>query len=258
MKILKITGFLTALLFTVEVWGQNAAAELHFESAEKAFNAGNYKEALAKLDDTEKLTGPMSRTLYLRIVAQDKLFKAGSQQIEDLDFTLLTNLRDNIATYLEVMESYGLDDRYREVYSIGEGLNKYPKTLTEIQDIRERAKLQSEENEAVAEREAYQRFSERKTSINAEQYLRKFPDGVNKDEILTLYEDLVYSEGLKHEKQGELAFARERFITYQKRFSTGKYIVEVEEKLRDLENRIKKRDLEDRMNKETSRKKRKK
>lgn len=275
MSALKIAGILTALLVSIEAIGQNAAAELHFESAEKAYNAGNYLETIRKLDDVERITGPMSKTLYLRIRTQDKQFNRLVHDIADLDFEMLKSLRNNTANYLEVMESHGLDDRYREVFRIAEGLKQLPGSLSEVQHSRQQAILERQKSEepdyqnaitkdnvtdylqflsrhadshrlpeirerlAVAkEREAYQLFSDKRTSIHAEKYLREFPDGANKDEVLALYEDIVFSEGIKHEEQGELAFARERFTMYKRHFSQGKYIIGVEEKLKDLENKI--------------------
>lgn len=280
MKILKITGLLTALLFSIEVWGQSAAAELHFENAEKAYNTGNYKEVLVKLDETEKLTGPMSRTLYLRIVTQDKIFKGGSQRIEDMDFALLTSLRDNITAYLEVMADHGLDERYREVYSIGEGLNKFPKTLAERNAILEKEWQKQKEREDLAysqaiasdkasdyqnflsfypgserasdirdrlatarDREAYQVFSTNKTSVNAASYLRSFPNGLHKKLVLAEYEDLLYAEGLEYERSKEFSSAKERFSSYKTNFPAGKHITEVDNKLGNLGSQIERQEV---------------
>lgn len=280
MKSVQLVCLLTLLLFNLELYAQNATADLHFESAEKAYNEGKYKEVLTKLDEVEKLMGPTSRTLYLRIITQDKLFHGRTQNIDNLDFPLLSNLRDNVDTYLEVMESHGLDDRYREVFKIGESLNKHPKTLAEIQHIREKARLEKQEKEdrayqtAVAsdkvadyrnflsayansdraaevrqrmntasDRDAYQSFLTSKNSTNAQTYLRSFPNGAHHAEILVAYEELLYEEGLKHEKQGELDKARERFSTYKARFSNGKHIAEVDSKLSSLSGQIERKAL---------------
>lgn len=275
MNILRITSILVSVLFSVELWGQNAVAELHFENAEKAYNAGNYKEVLAKLDDTEKLSGPTSRTLYLRIVTQDKIFKRGSQRIEDLDFALLTSLRDNIDSYLEIMADYGLDERYREVYAIGEGLNSFPKTLAERNTILEKQRRENKEKEdqyynkviasdqaseyqlflslypnsewaseirdrmAVArDRDAYEVFSANKTSANAASYLRNFPNGSQKQIVLAEYENLLYEEGLAHERAENFTAAKERYTSYKADFPSGRHIAQVDKKLSSLGGQI--------------------
>lgn len=124
MRIFKIAAlFVIALLFNIKLSAQNTIAELHFETAEKAYNAGNYMETLAKLDDVEKLTGLMSKTLYLRIVSQDKLADQLANSEED-NAGLLRELQSNVGTYLEVMADQGLDDRYREVYTIQEKITE--------------------------------------------------------------------------------------------------------------------------------------
>lgn len=152
------------------LYGQSAVAELHFESAEKAYNAGKYREVLAKSDETEKLSGATSKTLYLRILSQDKLF-AGGRNYAQGDFELLSDLRSHVATYLEAMADQGLDDRYREVYRIGESLSKFPHTQEEWTEKRnEEIRLKKErEEQAIAEsklreeREELLRTSERES-----------------------------------------------------------------------------------------------
>lgn len=125
MKTLKLIVLLVAVLCSIDVFGQSAAAELHFESAEKAYNAGDYLETLRKLDDTERIAGSMSKTLYLRIVAQDKVLD--NWLVDDADERRKTwgSLQENAALYLETMESFGLDDRYREVFALSEKYKDY-------------------------------------------------------------------------------------------------------------------------------------
>lgn len=163
MKIKYIVLLLMMAMQISFLSAQNAVAELHFESAEKAFNSGNYREVITKLDDTEKLTGPTSKTLYLRIVTQDKLFNGGRNYATD-DFTQLSSLRENVAVYLEVMADQGLDDRYREVYRIGEGLSKFPKTAVEWQETRDKEIQQKREREeqAIAQSKAREEQAKKK------------------------------------------------------------------------------------------------
>lgn len=128
---------------------QNAVAELHFENAEKAYNSGKYREVISKLDDTERLVGPTAKTFYLRIITEEKLFNGGKNYASD-DFVRLSNLRENVAIYLEVMAEHGLDDRYREIYRISEDLKKYPKTAEEWKENRDREVRLKEEREEQA------------------------------------------------------------------------------------------------------------
>lgn len=119
MILIRCFTWILCLCIAQVALAQDAISELHFEHAEKAFNDGDYKETLRKLDDTEKLTGIMSKTLYLRIVAQDRLLEQSGYTDED-SMEQLNVLMNHVDSYLEVMSEFGLDDRYREVYGIKE------------------------------------------------------------------------------------------------------------------------------------------
>ncbi|MFN0291582.1 hypothetical protein [Pedobacter helvus] len=121
---------LFALLLNLAIYShaqENAIATLKFEEAEAAFNSGNYATALNKLDEVDKLAGIMSKSLYLRIVVQDKTFNPAALYQDEAQFSLLASLQKNVSNYLRAMESQGLDDRYRTVYAISGKLDKYPK-----------------------------------------------------------------------------------------------------------------------------------
>lgn len=118
-----INGILLLFCCIGTSFGQDALTELHFEEAEKAYNAQEYGAVIQKLDEVEAIAGPSSKTLYLRIAAEDKLL-GGSQATKTTK--LLHSLRSNAQTYLEVMAEYGLDDKYREVYAIQEKYKSYP------------------------------------------------------------------------------------------------------------------------------------
>lgn len=187
-------------LISFSCLAQDAIAELHFESAEKAFNAGDYKEALAKLDDTEKLTGPMSRTLYLRIVAQDKLADQ-LRESEESTAELLRELKSNVETYLEVMAAQGLDDRYREVYAIQEKIIEGLEFAEwgEMPEYKNGRSAVDSENYAEAldwYRQAAEKGNAR--AINNIGVLYEWGNGVNQD----------YSEAMKYyKKAAEKGFA---------------------------------------------------
>lgn len=114
-------------LITQISFGQSAIAELKFEEAEIAFNKNDYKLALRKLDEFDNLLKEIkSKSLYLRIVCQDKVFHGERLYISETQYDLLASLRENCQIYLEGMESLGLDDKFREVYQINESLKVYP------------------------------------------------------------------------------------------------------------------------------------
>jgi len=110
------------LFFGGTVTAQNPIAQLKFEDAEKAFNAGNYAKALEYIEETEGLVGTTSKTLYLKIVSQDKLLESDVRQ----NIGLLGQLRANTQKYLKALENEEIDDKYRAVYEISKKLANYP------------------------------------------------------------------------------------------------------------------------------------
>lgn len=184
------------LLCSFSLFSQNAVADLHFESAEKAYNIGNYKEALAKLDQTEKLTGPMSKTLYLRIAAQDKLLKQSGLYADEESFELLTDLRDNAKIYLEAMADQGLDDRYREVFAISEQLTKHPQTKSDWVAGR-RDKLEADRQRELEREMAVKRAEEQRVAAEFESI---------RAERKSVYESTVFeaAEVLDHETDNSI------------------------------------------------------
>lgn len=121
-KAILLALFLTAFVSQA----QDAVTMLKFEEAEKAFNAGDFNTVLDKLDEVEEMTQPTPKTLYLRILSLNNLFDGGKLFNNPEQFEQLQNLRNHTNTYLEVMGNYELDDRFREVYQIGENLKDYP------------------------------------------------------------------------------------------------------------------------------------
>jgi hypothetical protein len=77
-----------------------AMADLKFEEAETAFSNNDYKNTIAKLDEFDKLFGSVTaKSLYLRIVSQDKLFEhlflrgvIGANIINEEKGILITNI----------------------------------------------------------------------------------------------------------------------------------------------------------------------
>ena len=112
MKI--VCTLLLLLLVSMNLLAQNPIAQLKFEDAEKAFNAGDFAKALHYVEETEKLIGVTSRTLYLKIVAQDGLLVTDPSRGQALTGPLKTN----VAQYLNALKSQPIDEKYRRVYAI--------------------------------------------------------------------------------------------------------------------------------------------
>ena len=140
MKRLLILLLLTG--FHLTVIGQSTIARIKYEQAEEAYNNGNLKEALTKLDETEKMLGSINpKILYLRIMTQKLLLDKGNYS-----FGLLDSLRKNTGYYIKNYESNtAMEDKFREVFVVYELLTKYPSTKEEY-DKTENAKKEREEN----------------------------------------------------------------------------------------------------------------
>ena len=132
MKKIFLSFFFLAIQSAI---AQNAIADLKFEEAETAFNNQNYTVTLNKLDEFDKAYGTLaSKSLYLRIVCQDKLLNKDIVFENEEQFVLLAALRKNATAYIKAMQSEELDDKFREVYSINENLTTYPETLKEYKE----------------------------------------------------------------------------------------------------------------------------
>ena len=74
MKIITTILFILSSIITFAQGG--AMADLKFEEAETAFNNQDYETTIKKLDEFDKLLGSIKdKSLYLRIISQDKLFE---------------------------------------------------------------------------------------------------------------------------------------------------------------------------------------
>ncbi|MCL9770401.1 hypothetical protein NAT47_08225 [Flavobacterium sp. HXWNR69] len=121
--------FFTFLCETIFAQG-GALADLKFEEAEIAFNNQNYETTIKKLDEFDKTYGKITaKSLYLRIVCQNKLLIKDKIFESEEEFNLLLSLRKNVSIYIKAMESEELDDKFREIYKINEDLKIYPATI---------------------------------------------------------------------------------------------------------------------------------
>lgn len=122
--------FVLFILFisTKLVIAQNPIAQLKFEDAEKAFNEGNYLKSIQYINETEELVGVTSKTLYLKIVAQDKLIESDLSQ----HFDLIEKLKNNTNKYLEALKNNEIDDKYRMVYEVSKRVKEYPASKADL------------------------------------------------------------------------------------------------------------------------------
>ena len=113
------------VLTSTTIFSQNAVAELKFEEAETAFNSGDFELTIQKADEFENTLGNITdKSLYLRVVSQNKLFNPANFYSDEKQFILCNSLTANVAKYLKATENNGLNDKFKEVYAIGEGLKK--------------------------------------------------------------------------------------------------------------------------------------
>jgi hypothetical protein len=123
---MKHTLIYFCLLINTITFGQNAIADLKFEEAEIAFNNGNYDLTLKKVAEYEKLKGnTTAKSLYLKVAALDKLFNPDNFYTDEKQLEIYNSLIVNTNKYLKAMENEGLDDKYREVYSISEKIKEF-------------------------------------------------------------------------------------------------------------------------------------
>jgi len=146
--------FFTFFVVQLAAQAQQAIAKLKFEEAEEAFNNGQYEATISKLDAVEEiLSGTSPRTLYLRILAQDKIVARNPYA----NYAALKALRDNCHKYLQDYSTVeALEDKYREVYKISEALNQYAKTEEEFNVVLEQNRAREEARRVAAEEQRRQ------------------------------------------------------------------------------------------------------
>jgi hypothetical protein len=139
-------------LFSITIFSQNAVAELKFEEAETAFNNGNYDLTLQKVDEFEGTLGDITdKSLYLRVVSQNKLFNPTIFYTDENQFTLYISLTANATKYLKATENNGLNDKFKEVYAINENLKKLnlPKDKATWQKENQRIEKEERDKQSI-------------------------------------------------------------------------------------------------------------
>ncbi|GEP97902.1 hypothetical protein [Chitinophaga cymbidii] len=148
MKKLLLSLCLTGLI-SLHVQAQNMIAKFKYEEAEEAYAKNDYRTALSKVEEVEKLLKSSSpKTMYLKIISQQKLATT--------DFAILQNLRKNCGEYLSKYEgNENIEDKFREVYKISEALKEYPATEEAFHEMgKELDKKKAAEKAIVAANEA--------------------------------------------------------------------------------------------------------
>ena len=215
MKIITTILFILSSIITFAQGG--AMADLKFEEAEIAFNMQDYETTIKKLDEFDKLLGSIKdKSLYLRIISQDKLFEPSKLYENESQFNLQTSLRKNASAYLKAMESNGLDDRYREVYAINEKLANYP--IEKTVWIKEKQKSDLEKQEAEKKNKELEDFYRELTpKIEAWEWDEKIKIGADFKNLKKQYPDF-YKEFNENPKKNDLVNGN-KIIRINKNFS---------------------------------------
>ena len=197
---------ITTLLLFLSMFAfaqESAMADLKFEEAETAFNNQDYETTIKKLDEFDKLLGSIKdKSLYLRIISQDKLFDPTKLYENESQFNLLSSLRKNTNAYLKAMESNGLDDRYREVYAINEKLANYAKEKTIWLKEKQKSDLKKQEAEKK-NKELEDFYRELTPKIEAWEWDEKIKIGADFKNLKKQYPDF-YKEFNENPKKNDL------------------------------------------------------
>src|SRR5690606_24320943 len=102
-------------IFNFSIQAQNTLTKLKFEEAEKAFYDSDYENCIKLLDETEKLLGqPAPKILHLKIMAENKIWEANPYA----SYGQLERLRSLCNQYMQNYDIQGLEDKFKEVYTI--------------------------------------------------------------------------------------------------------------------------------------------
>ena len=228
--------FLSGLLLApTGLFAQDARTLLQFEDAEKAFNAGQYETTLQQLDAVEKQTGVTSKTLYLRIVSEYRLFDGGSRIYEDKkQFERLQRIRKHATQYLNALAGQGIDDKYRAIYEISESVQTFPKTeqqwsdtIRSLKEQQRRLAEKAKREKQKAEDELYAKVVTDQSERTALSYIQQYPQGTHIKAVERIYADALYTKGAVSLNKKNYAAAQGYFNTYMAKFPSGDKIAEI-------------------------------
>ena len=125
------------IIATIQItFAQNTIARFKFEDAEEAFALNNYELTLSKLKEVEALlNGTNPKIIYLQILAQSKIIEKDPLN----DWLLLKNTRTLSGKYLIDYENLpDNEDKYRDIYKASEALKKWPSSVDEFRESKEK------------------------------------------------------------------------------------------------------------------------
>lgn len=141
-----IGSIILFLLCQHQVSAQSQLATTKYVDAEEAFASGNYRAALTKLDEAEKLLGyGNQKILFMRIMVQDQLIRTDNDFFKSYaNYGILSALRNNCNNYTQKFNTPGFIDKSMEVYKILQPYSAYPATKQAF-DLRVKAEQEKEE-----------------------------------------------------------------------------------------------------------------
>jgi len=137
MKKILLVAFLIISSFRFGV-AQNTIAILKYEEAEEAYAANNFELAISKLNEAEtllKATNP--KILYLKILSESKIIENSP-----LNYCpLIEDLNPLVGKYLKEYDNLpDNQEKFRDVYRIGEKFKNYPTSAEAFEDKKNEAK----------------------------------------------------------------------------------------------------------------------
>ncbi|MFC4720695.1 formylglycine-generating enzyme family protein [Geojedonia litorea] len=138
MKPLLISVF---VLFSITVSAQNTVAKFKYEDAEKAYYEGNFETCIQLLIETEALLGQTApNILHLRIMAEYKRFESNPYD----NYLNLEHIRNQCSTYLRDYDIAGLEEKYRDIYTIQNALKVYPQDKVSFDEKVNQLKIEAD------------------------------------------------------------------------------------------------------------------
>ena len=130
----KVLLAIVLIASTSIVFAQNNIAKLKYEEAEEAFSKTDYKTAVVKLDEAEKLLGASNpRISYLKIISKHKALPEEAS----IDLNDMAGLKNDISLYLSrYKNAKDIEEKYIEVYKLGEAIAYYNISIQIMDDAK--------------------------------------------------------------------------------------------------------------------------
>ncbi|RIA08902.1 hypothetical protein OE09_0727 [Flavobacteriaceae bacterium MAR_2010_72] len=191
------------LVFTLNVNSQNTVAKFKFEDAEKAYYENKFEDCIQLLTETEALLGQTApNILHLGILAEHKLLEQNPMH----SYALIENLRNHCNTYLQDYDIAGLEEKFREVFEVSNGLKKYPNDILEFNAIKDSI--------AQVKKEAYDKV----VSI-IENYLNAIGGKEKLSQVRSIHK-IITLKGVSYDTHEKFLFP-DKFALFGSRSETG-------------------------------------